>query len=71
MSFNEVMAELPALSVSERQLLVRRALELDDSPLSPADEAKIEDRRMAHRKDPSSAIEMEDMKSKIRARFGQ
>ena len=70
MSFNEVMAELPALSVAERQLLVRRALELDDSPLSPADETKIEARRMAHRQDPGSAIALADKLPK-RVRFKQ
>ena len=31
MSFTEVLDELPALTVGQRQLLVRRALELDDA----------------------------------------
>jgi len=30
MSFSDVLAELPALTVSERHLLVRRALELKE-----------------------------------------
>lgn len=33
MSFTEVLAELPALAVAERQLLISRALDLDDPAL--------------------------------------
>jgi hypothetical protein len=43
MSFNEILEELPALRVSQRQLLVRRALKWDEPPLSPADEALVEE----------------------------
>lgn len=32
MSINEVIAELPRLKFEERQILIRRALELDDAP---------------------------------------
>ncbi len=70
MSFNEVLAELPALTVEERQMLVRRALELDDSPLSPDDEAEIERRQAAHRLDPASALSREEIQSRIRSRLG-
>ena len=70
MSFTDVLAELPALSVEERQMLIRRALELDESPLSPADEAEIERRRAAHRQNPSSALSLEEMKSRVRSRIG-
>ncbi len=34
MSFNAVIAEPPRLTFEERQILIRRALELDDPPLS-------------------------------------
>lgn len=70
MSFTDVLAELPALSVEERQMLIRRALELDESPLSSADEAEIERRQAAHRQNPSSALSMEEMKSRVRSRIG-
>jgi len=40
MSLNKVIAELPRLTFEERQILIRRALELDD-PLSAADEALV------------------------------
>lgn len=70
MSFTDVLAELPALSVEERQMLIRRALELDESPLSAADEAEIERRRAAHRQDPASALSLEEMRSRVRSRIG-
>lgn len=69
MSINEVLAELPAMSLAERQLLVRRAIELDDSPLSAADEIEIDRRRQAHRDSPDSAVTLADMKSRLRDRF--
>jgi putative addiction module component (TIGR02574 family) len=70
MSFTEVLHELPALTVSERQLLVRRALELDDAGLSAEDEAVVERRLAEHRKNPGSAVPLDEMKARLRARFG-
>ena len=70
MGFHEVLAELPALSFEERQMLVRRALELDDSPLSPADEAELDRRQATHRFDPASALSLAKMKSRLRSRLG-
>lgn len=69
MSFPEVLAELPAMTISERQLLVRRALELDDPALSPEDEALVESRLVEHRTDPASAISLGEMKARFRSRF--
>jgi hypothetical protein len=71
MSFNEVLAELPSLSFSQRQLLVRRALELDDPALSATDEALVEERLAEHRRNPESAIPLDEMKSRLRSRFGK
>ena len=68
MSFPEVLAELPALSVAERQMLVRRALDLDDPGLSAEDEALVEERLAAHRRNPSSALSLEAMKARLRER---
>lgn len=69
MSFNEVLEELPALSVGQRQMLVRRALELDEPPLSPADEALVEERLAAHRKNPASSVPLDKMKNRLRSKF--
>jgi putative addiction module component (TIGR02574 family) len=69
MSFAEVLQELPTLTLNERQLLVRRALDLDDPALSPADEILVEKRLAAHRKNPASAVPLEEMKSRLRSQF--
>jgi len=69
MSFTEVLAELPALSVAERHLLVRRALDLDESALSAEDEALVEQRLAEHRRNPESALSLAEMKARLRGRF--
>ena len=71
MNFTEVLEELPALSLEQRQLLIRRALELDEPPLSLEDEALIEQRLAAHRADPNSAVPLEEMKARLRSRFAR
>lgn len=71
MSLTEVLAELPALTFAERQLLVRRALELDDPELTAEDEAVVEKRLADHRQHPGSAVSLEGMKTRLRSRFGK
>lgn len=68
MSFTEVLEELPGLTFEQRQLLVRRAVELDDEPLSAAELATVESRLMAHHANPSSSLSLEEMKSRLRSR---
>jgi putative addiction module component (TIGR02574 family) len=68
MSFNEVIAELPSLTFEERQILIRRALELDDPPLSTADGELVEARLAAHHADPNSSVPLDEMKRRLRAR---
>jgi len=68
MSFNEVIAELPRLTFEERQILIRRALELDDPPLSPADEELVEGRLAKHHADPSSSVPLAELKHRLRSR---
>ena len=69
MSFTEVLAELPALTVAERQLLIRRALDLDEPSLSAEDEALVEKRLAEHRRNPGSAVPLDEMKARLRTRF--
>jgi putative addiction module component (TIGR02574 family) len=71
MSFAEVLDELPALSLAERQLLVRRALELDETGLSADEEALVEQRLGEHRANPDSAVPMDEMKARLRSRFAR
>lgn len=68
MSFNEVIAELPRLTFEERQILIRRALELDDPPLSAADEKLVEQRLAEHHADPRSSVSLDELKRDLRSR---
>jgi len=68
MSLNEVIAELPRLTFEERQILIRRAVELDDPPLSATDEALVEERLAEHHADPSSSISLDELKNRLRSR---
>jgi hypothetical protein len=68
MSFNEVIAELPRLTFEERQILIRRALELDDPPLSASDEELVESRLAAHHLDPNSSVSLSEIKARLRSR---
>ena len=69
MSFAEVLEELPALTFEQRQLLIRRAVELDGPPLSPEDEALVEERLAAHHANPSSSLPVDEVKARLGARF--
>ena len=71
MSFAAVLQELPTLSVRERQLIIRRALELDEQPLSSADEALVQERLNAHRQNPESSIALDEMKTRLRSRVSK
>lgn len=68
MSFNEVIAELPRLTFEERQILIRRVVELDDPPLSAIDEALVEERLTEHHADPTSSIPLDELKNRFRSR---
>jgi len=68
MSFNEVIAELPRLTFEQRQILIRRALELDDPPLSAADEELVEARLASHHANPGSSVPLTELKGRLRSR---
>lgn len=55
MSLSQVLEALPGFTFEERQLLIRRVIELDDPPLSEAEETIVESRLAAHRLDPTSS----------------
>ena len=71
MSLSQVLESLPAFTFEERQLLIRRVIELDDPPLSEADEKLIESRLAAHRADPSSSLPLETLKEHLKSRRKQ
>ena len=68
MSFNEVIEELSRLTFEERQILIRRVLELDDPPLSPADEELVEARLAEHHCDPNTSVPLAELKDRLRSR---
>jgi hypothetical protein len=69
MSLADVLAELPSFTAAERQLLIQRALDLDDAPLSPQDEAVVRERLEEYHRNPNSALSLDEMKSRLRSRF--
>jgi len=71
MSFTQVLDELPSLTFEERQLLIKTAIELDEPPLSAADEALVKSRFAGHHADPDSSIPLEESKARIRSRLRQ
>ncbi len=68
MSFGQILEQLPALTVEQRQELMHRALELEDSPLSNADETLVESRLAAHKKDPASSVPLAKIKRPLCSR---
>lgn len=68
MSLSQVLEELPDFTLEERQLLIRRVIELDDPPLSEAEETIVESRLGAHRLDPTSSLPLEVIKERLRSR---
>ena len=68
MSFAEVLEELPTLTVQQRQMVIRCALELEEPPLSDAVEALVETRLAGHRQNPASSVPLDEMKRRLRSR---
>jgi hypothetical protein len=68
MSLSQVLEALPDFTFEERQLLMRRVIELDDPPMSEADDTMVESRLSAHRVDPTSSIPLETLKERLRSR---
>lgn len=71
MSFAEVLEELPALSLAQRQELVARAIALDDQGLSGEQEALVQERLDAHRAAPDSSVSFAEMKTRLRSLVGR
>lgn len=69
MSLSEVLEELPAFTFGERQLLLRRVIELDDPPMSEADETLVESRLAAHHINPTTSLILDTFAGAIRRAF--
>jgi len=68
MSLSQVLQALPGFTFEERQLLIRRVIELDDPPMSPAEESLVESRLAAHHSDPTSSLPVTTVKKRLRSR---
>jgi hypothetical protein len=68
MSLSQVLKALPEFTVAERQLLIRRAIELDDPPLSEAYETLVNSRLAEHHLNPTSSMPLEELKERLRSR---
>jgi hypothetical protein len=68
MSLSEVLESLSDFTFEERQLLIRRVIELDGAPLSPQDETLVESRLAAHHLDPTSSLPLEVLEKRLRSR---
>jgi hypothetical protein len=68
MSFAQVLEELPGLSIEQRQILIRRALELEDLPLTRHEESVVESRLAAHHQKPTSSLSLDELKRRLRRR---
>lgn len=71
MNLAQILDELPAFTVAERQLLMCRVIELDDPVLSAEDEQLVITRLEDHRRDPSTAVSLKAIKAALRSDFGQ
>jgi len=69
MSIAQVLRELPGFSVSDRQILVCKALEIDEPGPSDEDMEIVRSRLAAYRRDPSCAVPLGEMKARLRERF--
>jgi len=71
MSLSQVLEELPGFTFEERQLLIRRVIELDDPALSEADETLVESRLADHRLNPASSLPLETIRANLQSRTKQ
>ena len=69
MNLNQILEALPAFTFEERQLLIRRVMELDDLPLSEADETLVESCLVAHHSNPTSSLPLDVLKEGLRRRI--
>jgi putative addiction module component (TIGR02574 family) len=67
MSVREIINELPKLTEAERREVFGKLIELEDLPLSEADDHLVESRLAAHRAGPNSSIPLEEMKRRLRS----
>ncbi len=68
MSATDIINELPKLTEAERRAVFGKLLQLEDLPMSKADEALVESRLEAHHSKPDSSVPLEEIKRRLRSR---
>jgi hypothetical protein len=61
MSFAEILEEIPNLSFAQRQELVRRAISLDESDLTPQENALLDGRMEDFQRNPEAGIPLDQL----------
>lgn len=69
MSLTEILAEIPNLSFTERQELVRRAIEVEDGELTAEEKAILAERLEDFRRNPNSGTPAEQLKGEVLQRL--
>lgn len=69
MSLTEILAEIPKLSFTERQELVRRAIEVEDGELTAEEKAILNERLEDFRRNPNSGTPAEQLKDEVLQRL--
>lgn len=69
MTFEAVLQGLPRLTFAQRQMLIGRAIELDEALADGADSEAAEKRLRELRKNPALAVSLEKMEARVRRRF--
>jgi putative addiction module component (TIGR02574 family) len=69
MSLTEILAEIPKLSFTERQELVRRAIEVEDGELTTEEKTILDERLADFRRKPNSGTPAEQLKAEVLQRL--
>ncbi len=69
MTLVEILAEIPKLSFTERQELVRRAIEVEDGELTTEEKAILDERLADFRRKPNSGTPAEQLKAEVLQRL--
>jgi hypothetical protein len=69
MSFAEILEEIPHLSFAQRQELVRRAIALDETDLTPEENALLDARMAEFQRNPEGGIPLEHLQEHIARRL--
>jgi putative addiction module component (TIGR02574 family) len=68
-SLAEILDEIPKLTFTERQELVRQAIAIDDDALTPEENAILDARMEAFHLNPEAGLPLEQLGNHVRKRL--